>query len=88
MNIPVAVKSENSSPVIRLHTLMKDNVMQTRKVRLGHFLDYNSRLNIFEFETKQGLNAVVQQLVYLMNPNRVNKSSKRKQFQSTSLAQE
>jgi hypothetical protein len=69
MNIPVAVKSENSSPVIRLHTLMKDNVMQTRKVRLGHFLDYNSRLNIFEFETKQGLNAVVQQLVYLMNPN-------------------
>jgi hypothetical protein len=48
---------------------MKDNVMQTRKVRLGHFLDYNSRLNIFEFETKQGLNAVVQQLVYLMNPN-------------------
>lgn len=69
MNIQVAVKSENSSPVIRLHTLMKDNVMQTRKVRLGHFLDYTSRLNILEFETKQGLNAVVQQLVNLMNPN-------------------
>lgn len=48
---------------------MKDNVMQTRKVRLGHFLDYTSRLNILEFETKQGLNAVVQQLVNLMNPN-------------------